>query len=83
VRVEVSEAGGSNLPNSVTTPNKRQQLPAEHDRRNRANQEGVFAEMRVSQHHHCNCDELTALLPIAAVCVNLRQGAMTPILTAI
>lgn len=26
---------------------------------------------------------LPALLRIAAVCVNLRQGAMTPILTAI
>ena len=57
MRVEVSEASGSNLPNSVITPNKRQQLPAEHDRPNRANQVEVFTEMRRIRHHHCNCAE--------------------------
>ncbi len=83
MRGEVSEAGGSNLPNSVTAPDKRQQLPGEHDRTNRANQVDVLAEMRAFQHPHCNSEEQPALLPIAADCVNLRQGAMTQIMTAI
>ncbi len=59
MRVEVSEADGAHLPNSVTTPNKRQQLPAEYDRTNRANQVSVFAEIRGFPHHHWNCGELS------------------------
>lgn len=42
MRVEVSEVGGSHLPNSVTMPNKRQQLPATHDRTNRTIQADVL-----------------------------------------
>ena len=109
MRVEVSEAGGSNLPNSVTPPNKRQQLPAKYDRTNRANPVDVFAEMRLFPLHHWNCAELSVcpnqngrksrppgdlpvdgimapcelqeLLPIAAICVTLRQKATLPIVT--